>query len=316
MLEEKSSTVLEFAKNILTDEDHSKRGEAGITRFKLKQGAIRLRDGPYRTVGVRDAAFRDLISKFSEPGMLGISFSSSAANAFCVPKPGGKWRLVIDYRRLNLQIEDEAFPLPVIEAPFWEQSKNAIWSVFDLEDGIHRMVLQPESRPVAVFVTLWDLSHWTVLPMGPKMAPKANQSLEETGVKPYIDDVLTRTPHTEDNPDLHAPVTDGCIRQHYEDVCHILTCLRHWQLSVEPSKVFLFLQPVPFCGQILGRGRRSADPEKVTALYRSDWRDIRTPTHLKAVLGLVQCYAFYIDKIAHHAAPLTDALRGLDLMKE
>ena len=157
--------------------------------------------------------------------------------------------------------------------------------------------------------------------MGLKTAPQAYQRmvqlcLEETGVKPYIDDVLRGTPDTEDNPDRDAPVTDGCIRQHYEDLCHIFTCLRDWQQSIKPPKVFLFLRRVRFCGQILERGRRSADPEKVAAVSRWDWRDIRTPTHHKAFLGLAQWYAFYIDKFADHAAPLTDALRGLDLTKK
>ena len=125
MLEEKFSTVFEFAKNILTDVDHSKCGEAGIARIKLKQGAVPQRVGPYRTVGVRDAAFRELISNFFERGMFEKSFSSWAARAFCVPKPGGKRQLVMDYRYLNSQIANRAFPLPVIEDLFLEQSVHS-----------------------------------------------------------------------------------------------------------------------------------------------------------------------------------------------
>ena len=37
---------------------------------------------------------------------------------------------------------------------------------------------------------------------------------------------------------------------------------------------------------------------------------------MTAFLGLAQWYAFYIDKFADHAAPLTEALRGLDLTKK
>ena len=225
-----SQLFLSLRKTILTDVDHSKRGEAGIARIKLKQAAVPQRVGPYGTVGVRDAAFRELISQFFERGMLEKLFSSWAARAFCLPRPGGKWRLVIDYRYLNSQIADEAFPLPVIEDLFLEQSKNAIWCIFDLEERFHQMVLGPGSRPLTAFVTTWGPSQWTVLPMGLRMAPEAylrmvQLCLEETGVKPYIDDVLRGTPDTEDNPDLDAPVTDGCIRQHFEDVCHIFNML-------------------------------------------------------------------------------------------
>ena len=87
-------------------------------------------------------------------------------------------------------------------------------------------------------------------------------------------------------------------------------------MSIKSCKVFLFPRRVRFCGQILERGRRSADPEKVPAVSRWDWRNIRTPTHLKAFWGLAQWYAFYIDKFAGHAAQLTDALQGLDLTKK
>ena len=88
--------------------------------------------------------------------------------------------------------------------------------------------------------------------MGLKTAQQAHQRmvqlcLEETGVKPYIDEVLRGTPDKEDNPDLDALVTDGCICQHYEDWCHILICLRDWQLSIKPSKIFLFLRRVRCC---------------------------------------------------------------------
>ena len=179
------------------------------------------------------------------------------------------------------------------------------------------MVLEPESRPLTAFVTPWGLFQWTVLPMWLRTAPQANQTMvqlcwEETGLKPYIDDVLRGTPNTEDNPDLDAPVTDGCLGQHYEDLCQILTCLRDWQLSIRPSKAFLSSRRLCFCGQILERGRRSADPQKVAAVSRWDWQDIWTPTHLKAFLGLAEWYPFYIDKSSDYAAPLTDALRGLD----
>ena len=204
---------------------------------------------------------------------------------------------------------------------FLEQSKNAIWSILDLANGFHKMVMEPESKPLTAFVMPLGLFQWTDLLMGLKTARDAYRRnvqlcLEETRVRPYIDDVLRGTPDTEDNPDLDAPVTIGCICQHYEDFCHILTCLRDGELSIKPSKLFLSLPRVRFCGQFLEQGMRSADRGKVAAVSRWDWRDIRTPTHLKDFLGLAQWYAFYIDKFANHAVPLTDALRGLDLTKK
>ena len=58
---------------------------------------------------------------------------------------------------------------------FLNQAKNAIWSIFDLEDGFHQMHLADSSSPYTAFVTPWGLYQWTLLPMGLKAAPQAFQ---------------------------------------------------------------------------------------------------------------------------------------------
>ena len=101
-LMERFKTVFEFSENIL-DVDPARRGhlEDSVAVIHLKNGAVPQRVAPYRTVGVRDAAFRELIAKCFKRGMLERSHSAWVARAFCVPKPGGKWQLVIDYPYLN-----------------------------------------------------------------------------------------------------------------------------------------------------------------------------------------------------------------------
>ena len=101
---------------------------------------------PYRTCGIGDAALREPVNKFIARGFLQKSDSMWGAQAFVVLKPGGKWRLVIDYRHLNSQVSDNPFPLPVIEDMILSQGKNALWSVFDLEDRSHQMHSAPEGR--------------------------------------------------------------------------------------------------------------------------------------------------------------------------
>ena len=86
---------------------------------------------------------------------------------------GGKWRLVIYYGYLNSQINGGQYPLPVINDKYLKQAKNAIPSIFDLEDGFHQMHLAESSGPYTAFVTPWGLYQWTILPMGLKTAPQA-----------------------------------------------------------------------------------------------------------------------------------------------
>ena len=68
---ERFTTVFEFPENIL-DVDPPLRGDPddSIAVIHLTNGAVPQRVAPYRTVGVRDAAFREPIAKFFKRGML------------------------------------------------------------------------------------------------------------------------------------------------------------------------------------------------------------------------------------------------------
>ena len=206
---------------------------------------------PYRTCGTRDAAFRELVNKFIARGFLQKSDSVWGARAFVVPKPGGKWRLVIDYRHPNFQVSDDPFSLPVIEDKILSQGKNALWSVFDLEDGFHQMHLAPESRQYTALVTPWGVYEWLVLPMGLKTAPTAYQRMmvacldtrlrekkrftKRFDTNLYIDDLLHGTPDR-DNLERREKLSHLCIEDHERQLRELFEILAHYKLSLKPKK--------------------------------------------------------------------------------
>ena len=326
LLEKEFAGVFSFPNE--TDVPDDLRGPDSMHRIKLKEGSKSQKCSPIRLAGLREAAFRSLIHKFESRGMLKTSESEWGARAFIVPKPGvNKWRLVIDYRYLNTCISDDAHPLPVIEDMVAEQSGNALWSVFDLEDGFHQMHLHPDSLPLTAFVTPWGLYEWTVLPMGLKTAPSAYQRLVSWclrdftrgyGTEPYIDDVCHATAD-KDNPDpsdLDAPLSDRCLREHFSQLREFFLLMRRYRLTIKPGKFVFFATQVTFCGHVLMRGQRARDPEKTAAVMRWDWRAIKTPTHMKAFLGFTQWYSLYVHGYAKLAAPLMESLKGLDVTKK
>ena len=326
LLEKDFADVFSFPN--VTDVPDDLRGPHSMHRIKLKKGSKLQKSSPIRLAGLREAAFRSLIHKVESRGMLKTSESGWGARAFIVPKPGvNKWRPVIDYRYLNTCISDDAHPLPVIEDMVARQSGNALWSVFDLEDGFHQMHLHPDSQPLTAFVTLWGLYEWTVLPMGLKTAPSAYQRLvswclrdftRRYGTEPYIDDVCHGTAD-KDNPDpvdLDAPLSDRCLREHFSQLREFFLLMRTYRLTIKPGKFVLFATRVNLCGHVLMRGRGAPDPEKTAAVMRWDWRAIKTPTHMKAFLGFTQWYSLYVRGYAKLAAPLMESLKGLDVTKK
>ena len=59
-----------------------------------------------------------------------------------------------------------------------------------------------------------------------------------------------------------------------------------------------------FCGQLIGSGKRRADPEKIAAV-----RGMKVPetkTQVRQILGFFSWFRDYIPDFATHAKPLTD----------
>ena len=56
---------------------------------------------------------RELIQKLLDDDVIEQSMSPYASPCFFVPKPGGKFRLVIDYRKLNKKVESQQSQSPI-----------------------------------------------------------------------------------------------------------------------------------------------------------------------------------------------------------
>ena len=63
-------------------------------------------------------------------------------------------------------------------------------------------------------------------------------------------------------------------------------------------------------GHVPEGGQRYPSPAKAEALDKWEYGTINTAKQLKGFLGLVGWYLMYIKGLAHHAAPLMDALKG------
>ena len=124
------------------------RGKFGTARIKLKPNPKIYRHREYQLQGDRAEAMKKLLAEFIERGWIEPSDSEWASPAFIVPKKEkGEWRLVVDYRGLNEQTEQDSYSLPLIDTILQKQQKKRIFTVLDLKHGYHQMPLHPDSRP-------------------------------------------------------------------------------------------------------------------------------------------------------------------------
>jgi len=120
----------------------------------------------FRLGGEGLEAHATLIRDGIEKGKMEPVLSGSNLPSFPVQNANGKYRLVQDFRMLNLVTDRDAHPLPTIMHILHCQWKCEICSKLYLDDGFHQMPLKGEHRHFKCTITSKGVFQWTVLVMG------------------------------------------------------------------------------------------------------------------------------------------------------
>jgi hypothetical protein len=81
---------------------------------------------------------------------------------FLVPKSGGEYRAVVDFRVLNNRIAIESVPLPDIHSAFHWFAKAKYFTTLDLNQAYHQIPLTKGSKALTAFCTDWNLFQYTL----------------------------------------------------------------------------------------------------------------------------------------------------------
>ena len=200
------------------------RGRFGTARIKLKPNPKIYRHWEYQLQGDRAEAMKKLLAEFIERGWIEPSDSEWASPAFIAPKKEkGEWRLVVDYRNLNEQIEHDSYSLPLIDTILQKQQRKQIFTVLDLKHGYHQMPLHPDSRPCTAMSTPLGPMQWKVVPMGAKNGNTAFRRMMKDLLgpvrdcaDPFVDDINIVS-GTEDMTE------DELIEVHEKDLRRVLS---------------------------------------------------------------------------------------------
>ena len=93
------------------------------------------------------------------------------SKCFLVPKPGGKWRLVMDFRWLNSHCIEKSCRFETLKT-LSRLAKKGDWMFsFDLQDGYHTIGIAPEDRKYFTFNLNGRLLQASALPFGRNASP-------------------------------------------------------------------------------------------------------------------------------------------------
>ena len=99
------------------------------------------------------AIFKKIVDDLLEQGVARPSKSQYASPAFFVPKGGGGYHMVVDYRKVNAKVVFDSYPMPTIEQAFEQFGGAVVFSVLDLNFAYYQIPLSYKSRRVTAFCT-------------------------------------------------------------------------------------------------------------------------------------------------------------------
>ena len=254
------------------------------------------------------------VQAFIEQGWIEPSISPWCSSVLFVPKPGGKLRFCVDYRRVNAVTETDRHPIPQQEEILDRLQGGEIFSSLDLASGFYQMGITKDSRGITAFPTPFGLYQWRVMPMGLCNAPAVFQRAMNQILRPhieagyclvYIDDII---------------IYSKSLEAHVTQLDAVLTSLRQHNLFCQLPKCVWARSSIKYLGHIVSGKGVLPDPAKVHALdhwgtppivpeegiSQSEYNAVqqRKVHECRRFLGFMNYFARFIPRYAELALPL------------
>jgi transposase InsO family protein len=270
-----------------------------VHHIKVKPGSKVIRLRPYRMSPKHQEMLRTEIDRLLADDIIEPSDSEWSSPAILVPKAGGTYRCVVDYRAVNTIVEDESFPMPRIDDLIDRIGQAKYLTKIDLSQSFHQIALDEQSRQFTSFCTPFGQWQYKRLPYGLKTSPikfsatiaKALNDLYDC-CGTYVDDLC---------------IFSATWEQHLQDVEKVLERLQRAGLTLRLAKCYFACAEVDYLGHTVGAGQTT--PRQATAQALIDAPPPRNRKQLRSFLGLAGFFQRYIPRYADLTAPLTAMLR-------
>ncbi|XP_043475954.1 uncharacterized protein LOC122507359 [Leptopilina heterotoma] len=211
-----------------------------------------------------------------------------------------KWRMVLDFRKLNEKTIGDSYPLPHINDILDSISSAKYFSVFDLATGFHHIRMNPNDSHKTAFSTPHGHYEFDRMPFGLKTAPATFQRLMDltltgligTELFVYLDDIV-----------IYADT----LEEHERKFNNLAERLRNANLHLQPDKCEFLRPEVGYLGHIIDKNGVRPDPRKIIAV--KNFPIPKTTKNIKQFLGLAGYYRRFIENFSKIAHPLNQLLK-------
>lgn len=245
------------------------------------------------------------VEKMLNDNVIQESHSPWSAPVHLVPKKMDmsgqqKWRMVIDYRRLNDITVDDKYPLPNINDLFDMLGKSTYFTTLDLASGYHQIEVDSEDKPKTGFSTPFGHYEFHRMPFGLKTAPATFQRAMDNVLRGlqgihclvYLDDVI---------------IFSKSLHEHVEKLRAVFDRFRETNLKVQLDKSHFLRKEVLYLGHTITSEGLKPNDDKINAVL--NYPIPKTTTEIKSFLGLIGYYRKFIKDFAKITRPMTVCLK-------
>ncbi|KAL0820853.1 hypothetical protein ABMA28_005522 [Loxostege sticticalis] len=259
----------------------------------------------YRQSPLQAAEIKSQVEKLLKDDVIQPSYSPWSAPVHLVPKKldatgEQKYRMVIDYRKLNEKTIDDKYPIPNINDLFDKLGNSCYFSTIDLASGYHQIEVKKEDRPKTAFTTQFGHYEFKRMPFGLKTAPATFQRAMDNVLRGlqgehclvYLDDII---------------VFSLSLEEHINKLKIVFETLRKSNFKVQLDKSEFFKKEVLYLGHTITKDGLKPNEDKVLAVL--NYPIPKTIKEIKAFLGLIGYYRRFIKDFSKITKPLTNCLK-------
>lgn len=260
---------------------------------------------PYKLPYSQKEEISKQVEEMQRDGIIRPSDSPWNAPLLVVPKKEDasgtkKYRVVVDFRKLNNITVGDAFPMPNVTEILDQLGKAKYFTCLDMASGYHQIPLQAEDKQKTGFST--DQGHFEFERMcfGLKGAPATFQRMMNrvliglNGIKTfvYLDDVI---------------IIGTSLEDHQKQLKEVFERLRKYNLKLQPLKCEFLRKEVAYLGHIITDKGVKPDPKTTECVAK--FPIPKNQKDVKSFLGLAGYYRRFIKNFSQLTKPLTNLLK-------